>query len=374
MARGEGIGTSPRVAKATIAEWSTKISEEVTRNLIMVAMLQKKGRVSYGHSGGQHRWVVRKGEHDMAGFPDMVPLNTQRIDTKENAYLPWRGYYTTDTITLREKLEQGGKEAMIKIFNSREKLIRQGVIRKLASEFYVDGNSAAAVAGEKFHGIESMMGVTSASQNATDKIATVNNDTYAGLSTVLGSVAGVVGQTTHPLYRLWTPIIVNTLYNPGTGVQTWADYAIDYIRTMLIRSTIGQGPDDRMDLITLTRDAYETLLNLMDDKERILVQRGSGEELVSLGFRNIVEIDGCPVTWDLAVPGTDSEGDTVQGYGWTTSEMELMVLGNEESKQLFASRLDYNGTYAADVIMLWLLGNIKFGSPRRFGKFVGITP
>lgn len=371
--RGDGVSSSSeRVAKATIAEWSKKVSEETKRNLIMVAMLEKKGLISYGHSGGQHRWVVRKSEFGLNGFPDMVPTQVTRLDTKLNAYLPRRGYYVSEAISLREKLEQGGPEAMIKIFDGREKLMREGVIRSLATEFYVDGESAAGIAGEKFHGIESMMGITAGSQSSSDLLATVHADTYAAISTVLGSAAGSVAST-HPMYRMWTPLIVNTLYNPGSGVQAWADFAIDYIRALLIRSMVGQGPDDRIDLITLTRDAYENLLNLMDDKERILVNRGSGEELVSLGFRNIVEVDGCPVTWDLAIPATDVDGKTVRGYGWTTSQMELQVLGEKKGKELFTSRLDWNGSYAADVIFMWLLGNLKFNSPRRFGKLVGIA-
>lgn len=367
---GDGVSSSSeRVAKATIAEWSKKVSEETKRNLILVAMLQKKGRITYGHSGGQYRWIVRKGEHELRGFPDMQPISFGRKDTKLNAYLTTRGYYTDEVISLREKLENGGPEAMLKIFDSREKLMREGAIRSLASEFYVDGESATGIAGEKFHGIESFMGYTPGSQTASDITATVLLDTYAGLATAYGSAAGGVAST-HPMYRMWSPVVINTLYNPGAGVQAWADYAIDYIRALLIRATYGSGPDDRIDMVTLTRDSYENLLNLMDDKERILVNRGAGEELVSLGFRNLVEVDGCPVTWDLACPSTDADGKTVRGYGWTMAEMELMVLGDE--KQLFKSKLDWNGSLAADTIFMWLLGNLKFNSPRRFGKLVGI--
>lgn len=369
--RGEGVSSSSeRVAKATIAEWGKKVSEETKRNLIMIAMLEKRGRITYGHHGGQYRWIVRKAEHELRGFPDMVPLSYGRKDTKLNAYLTTRGYYGDEVISLREKLENGGKEAMLKVFDGREKLMREGLTRGLGTEIFVDGESAAGIAGEKFHGIETMMAYTQGSQTASDITATVLSGSYAGISTVYGSAAGGVAST-HPMYRMWSPVIINTTYNPGAGVQAWADYAIDYIRAMLLRSQIGNGPDDRMDLVTLNRDSYEAVLNLMDDKERILVNRGAGEELVSLGFRNIVEIDGCPVTWDVAVPATDGQGRVLRGYGFTISEMELMLLGEE--KQLFKTHLDWDRSYVADTILMWILGNLKFMSPRRFGKLCAIS-
>lgn len=368
--RGDGIGTSERVAQATIAEWSKKVSEETVRNLIVMAMLQKKGRISFGHSGGQMRWVVRKAEHPVSGFPDMQPINFTALNTKTNAFLPWRGQQASDLISLREKLENSGPEAMIKVFDGREELIRTGAIRALAEQVYVDGNSPAAVAADQFHGLESFMAITDGSQTATSIIATVHADTYANLSTVVGAVGGDAADV--KTNRLWTPVIINTSQNPGTGTKAWADYALEYIREMLIRGTYGQGEDERMDLVILNRSAYTDLLNLMDDKERILVNRGAGEKLVSLGFSNLVEVDGIPVTWDFACPTTDVDSNTVRGYGLNTGKMEFCGLGPKGQKQLFSSRVDFNMSYQADVIFLWLLGNFKF-SPRHFGKLVDIT-
>lgn len=367
---GQGVGVSERVLQTTIAEWSKKVSEETTRNLVLFAMLQKKGRISYGHSGGQMRWVVRKAEHPLTGHIDMEPITVQRRNTKVNAYLGWRGQRSDDLISLQEKLENAGPEAMIKAFEGREELIREGAIRALAEQVYVDGEAAAPAAANQFHGLESFMAITDASQTATSIIATVHADTYASLSTVVGAVGGSATDT--KTNRLWTPVIINTSQTPTAGIKNWADYAVEYVREMIIRGTYGQGPSDRMDLVILNRDAYTDLLNLMDDKERILVNRGAGEDLVSLGFRNIVEIDGIPVTWDIACPTTDSDSNTVRGYGLNTNKVEFCVLGPKGSKKLFDSRVDFNINYHADQISLWLLGNFKF-SPRHFGKLVDIT-
>lgn len=369
--RGDGIGVSERVAQATIAEWSKKVSEETTRNLVLLAMLQKKGKISYGHSGGQMRWVVRKGEHPLSGFVDMQPITFERRNTKENAFLGWRAQKASDLITLREKLENSGPEAMIKVFEGREELIREGAIKAMAEQVYVDGDSAAAVAAEQFHGLESFMAITDGSQTATSIVATVHADTYANLGTVVGGVGGDATDT--KTNRLWTPVIINTSQTPTAGIKNWSDYAVEYIREMLIRGTYGQGEADRMNLVILNQAAYTDLMNLMDDKERILVNRGAGEELVSLGFRNIVEIDGCPVTWDFACPTTDSDSNTVRGYGLNTNKVEFCVLGPKGQKNLFSSRVDFNVSFQADCVFLWLIGNFKFQSPRHFGKLVDIT-
>lgn len=369
--RGDGIGVSERVAQTTIAEWAKKVGEETTRNLILFAMMQKKGKISYGHSGGQMRWVVRKAEHPTSGFPDMQPITFERLNTKTNAFLPWRSQKASDLITLREKLENSGPEAMIKAFEDREGLIREACIRRMAELVYVDGNEASAEADDQFHGLESFMGITDGSQTATEIIATVHSDTYANLSTTVGSVGGSATDT--KTNRLWTPVIINTSQNPGSGTKAWADYAIEYIREMLIRGTYGQGPGDRMNLVILSRQSYTDLLNLMDDKERILVNRGAGEELVSLGFKNIVEVDGTPVTWDFACPTTDVDSNTVRGYGLNTDKVEFCVLGPKSQKSIFAGRVDFNVSFQSDCVFLWCLGNYKFQSPRHFGKLVDIT-
>jgi hypothetical protein len=367
-----GVGVTERVAKTTIEEWARKVSEETEKHLILIALLKKKGRIEYGCSGGQFRWIVRIKDHELNGFPDGQPVSFTRQNTKENAYLPWRGYYAQDTITLREKLEQGGPEAMVKVFANREETIRRGVMRRLAQEMFKDGNTTANTALETFHGIESCMGI--GAQTASSIIASIHDDTYAGLNTVVG---GVSGSTTEN-ERVWTPVIMNTNHTPSGGSQqTWENFADEYIRDALLRATYGVGPDDRPDLILLNQLAYKQLLNLMDDKERIPVSRGAGLALTQLGFGNTVELDGCAITWDASVPSTDaapygSDGVTMQGYGFTTGRMKLKVLGGG-SKQLFESRVTFNDSYRADNIFMHLLGNLMFESPRHFIKFAEIS-
>jgi hypothetical protein len=362
--KGEGVGVTERVAQVTIAKWIKKVSELTTRKLVILSLLQKKGLINYGFDSNQVRWPIRKDEHQLQGYADMVPINYQRINTKDNAYLPHRGYYLTDTITHREKLENGGPSAILKIFNGREKLIRQSAMRRLNYEFFKDGESASGIQNEVFHGLETFMSGIGA-QTASDVLATSNTSSYAGKSCAVGSLG------TGDLNRIWTPVIVNTNRNPGSGTITWASGAIGYIRAGLLRATYGNSDEDRPDIVLLTQSSWEDLLNLMDDKERILVSRGSGAQLVSLGFNNVVEVDGCPIMWDVSIPTTDGNGDTVRGYGLTTGQMELNLLGDEQ--QIFKGDITFNDSYRADNIFVWCLGNIRCESPRNFVKWADIS-
>ena len=352
-----GLGSSPRVAATTIEEWAKVVSEEAEKHLPHIALMRKKGRIKQGDaSGGGMRWVARVKDHALQGFADMQAISFDRVNTKVNALLPWRGYYLNDAISLRERLEQGGPEAMIKVFSNREEVMRRAAVRGLAGKFYQDGNLAANVAAEEFHGIESFMGI--GAQVATDALASVHNDTYAGLSTAVGTL-----DATNT--KAWTPVIVNT---NKTGT-TWATFADEHIRKALLNSQFGSGPGDKVDLITLTQSGYESYLNLMDDKERVMVSRGKGQGLTALGF-SAMNHDGVDVIWDAAVPSTDAEDAvTVYGYGWTISQMELRLLNGGN---LFAGKTTYNDSFATDNIFLYIVGNLKF-NPRHFAKFADIA-
>lgn len=354
-----GTGISPRVAKVTIEEWSRTVSEEAEKHLPLLALMRKRGRIKQGDaSGGGMRWVVRVKDHQLTGFQDMQPVQFSRLDTKVNAYLPWRGYYLQDAISLREKLENKGPEAIIKIFSGREEVMRRAGVRGLADKFYLDGNLAANAANEEFHGIESFMGIST--QTDSDELATTHDDTYGGLSTAVGGLDSVNT-------RAWTPVIVNTDRDPGSGVLSWENYADEYMRLGLLKATYGSGPQDMVDLVCLTQDSYRDFLNLMDQKERLNVDRGQGQGLAALGFKSI-SFDGVDVIWDAAVPSTDDDGATVHGYGWTISQMELRLLNDGK---LFTGEITKNDSYRTDNIFLYIVGNLKF-NPRHFVKFADI--
>ena len=352
---GSGVGTSERVAATTISQWAKMVSELTEQRYILLSMLKSKGRISKGNSGGEVRWVFRYKDHALSGFPDNSPIAFSRKHTLKNAVLPWRGYYLEDAITLREKLEQGGKEAMIKVFSNREEVMRRAATRQMADEWFKDGNLAANAAAETFHGIESLLaGSDSAGAIEIDTYS----DSYGGHSTATG---GIVGSTDT---RVWTPTVVNSTF----GSNTWVGKANELIRHMILQLSFGNASEDNVDLILLTKTSYRDLLNLLETKERLNIKRGESVGVAKLGFDKFVELDGCSIGWDAGVPLTDDAGLTVNGYAFNMDRLKLKILG-KKGGSLFTSRVTFNDNYQADHIFLHCLGNLVFESPRFFGAF-----
>lgn len=362
---GDGVGVTQRVQKVTIAKWVKRLSDLTKRKLVVFAKLEKAGMITGGGSGGQIRWPVETGEHALNPFIDGRPVSFERFESEENAFLDWRGYHLNDFITRQEKLENGGPEAMVKIFDGKSKKIQRNAMRRLNYEIYKDGNAAANVAANAIHGIESFM--STGAQTVGDELATIHDDTYANLSTAIGGLNAEANFT-----RIWTPVVVSTNKQVAGANVTWEQAGDEYLRLANTKGSYGNGDDENFDLCTLNEDAWLDLLNILDGKERIVVNRGSSVELVSMGFKNSVEVDGLPVTWDRAVPTTDADAvaGSVKGYLWTTKQMELHLLG--PGNQIFKVDVTFTSTHQGDEIFVWTLLQMRFESPKYFGKLVDL--
>jgi len=364
MAQSYGsVGVSQRVAETTISEWAREVSEETSGNFVVLAKLKARGRIEKDCHGVNFRWPVRNRRHTLKGFQDNVALDFTRKNTKTRAYLDWAGYYSTEAITLREKAENGGKEAFLKVFQGREELVRQGLMEELAGEFYQDGTAYTDVP-TPWTGLEAMMGYST--QTATDHLASIPSDTYAGLSTILGTVGG--STTDSVLKRLWTPAIVNCVYNPGAGVRSWANYGDEHIRHLVTHTRWGKKATT--DLVLCDKDSFEDLKNLLDDKEQIRITRGEDLETVKLGFKDFIGLDGVEIGWDEACPITDGTR-VVHGYGFACDKMKLKLLGQS---QIWLADIDWNNSMQADEIALIHQGQLQFESPRCFGALKELTP
>lgn len=367
---GEGVGVSERVALSTIAKWLKSLSSQVERKYAFLAMLKSKGNIEYGCHGGQLRWAVKYRDHDLSAHVDGAPKQFAKVKTIFNAFLDWRGYDSSEIITLREKAEHGGAEAMIEIFAGREKMMREGLLRQLGREWYKDGNATGNE--HTFHGIESFCSV--GAQTAADELATAPNDSYAGTSTAYTSLKATAVKGVDEEHGVWSPVIVNTNRTPSGGsLRTWEEYADEYIRLGVIEAQYGTSQDENLDLILLTKTAYRQFLSVVDDKERINISRGSELGLTKMGFANVVEFDGVQVMWDDGISATDGQSNTVHGYGFNCDQLALKVLGGGARKTLFGAKVTWNDDYASDRIYLWLLGQLCFYSPRRHVKFCDIS-
>jgi len=315
------------------------------------------------------RWPIKIRDHDLQGHVDGQAKTFTRLRRTRNANLEWRGYEATEAITLLEKLQSGGDEAIVKIFGRLEKDMRVGLIRQLGKEWYKNGDLAANAAANTWHGIESLMQGPGA-QTASDELATSLTKTYAGQSTSYTAFKSTAVKGTDEEYGVWSPVIVNTAQNPGSGVRAFGDYADEYIRVLVNEACYGHSAEDMLDIIILTKSAYRDLLNIADDKERLVFDRGESLDLVKMGFKKTVELDGTAITWDFGLPGTDDDSNVVQGYGFNCDKLELKLGGSE--KQIWKNNSTFNSDHQANRFYFYSLGNLVFESPKFFGKLAAI--
>jgi hypothetical protein len=362
--------TPLRILQTTRENWSENLADETIEQHPILKMLQSGGRLKTNSSGTDFKWTVQYKESGLIPYTDGDDLSFARQELFQTALLSdTRGYKATDFIHEREMLQNKGKHAIIKLFESQAERMKEMAGRKLCAEFYVDGYAPGNE--RRLRGLESMMGITPGSQVATDFEATVYADTYATLATAKGTYGGVgvaaggITTSTQREYDFWTPTIVNT---NRTGT-TWAANADQHLRYAIMKHSRGHAMGQSLDMILLTRTALRALFDLLSSKERVVVTQGD-VGIRKFGFKEVVNFDGVDVTFDPDIPATDVNSDVVHGYGFTTSKMALKLLGDSLWHASGDEFLPIKQGWG------WWVGNygdLVFESPKHFAKFADVS-
>lgn len=353
-----------RVANTTIKDYLKGEEVEILRNRKLTAMLKEKGRITFNHGGTGIDWKIRYRRAPMQGYADMDTVSFVRQNKWKTATLDWRGYTATDSITDMEKEKNKDAQAIVKVFSGMAKSLMEDVEDEFGDEFYIDGNAAANV--KRIHGIESFMGNSGAASGGY--IATPS-DTYAGLSTALAAAGGTwtgswpTGYGTAE-YDYFSPLIVDytdALWQAST--KTWANTCNEAMRFGIIKGQRNKSKRGALDLILLENELFRLFKENNEAKERIEISRGEKGGLVSLGFTDVVNFEGVDVTTEFGIP-------SAVGYGFCFGAMELMSMQD----QLFKNK----GPFYAEESLAWrllilMLGNIRWTSPRNFLKFAAVT-
>ena len=185
-----------RTAATTLANHIREVEESMLRNYQMGALLEAGGRVNYNNSGEGFDWPVQYRLHKVEGNTGETQRNFARRNLWKTANLEFRGYQTTDSMYYREFRSNKGPEGVVKVFDNFVERLETSLTQGLGGEYYVDGSASGNE--QSWHGLESMfvlngtVTATSGAQrtaNAAD-IVGYPNDTYSGLSTVLGNYGG----------------------------------------------------------------------------------------------------------------------------------------------------------------------------------------
>ena len=356
----------------TIVNYLREEELDTFRKFKVFAALEASGNVVMNQGGRGINWQIRYRNQPVMGNSGETPRVFSRQNLWQTAELPYRGYQVTDAIYKKEMLENRGQQALVNVAGNMASRLKESMEQHLAKEVYIDGNAAGNEL--RFHGLESFFGVNGTinistgaqrSANAADMFG-YPSDTYAGLSTQLGAVAGsqISGVwpngVADPEYDYYSPIVVNYT-STAFGNSTWLDNCIVATRQGIHQTKRNDTKESEIDMVILDRKMYIEYMNKLESKERVIATRTNG--LRSYGFRDVFEQDGVEITSEYSVPSNC-------GYGFSIENMELRCM---EGTLMTAEGPFYNEDMQSYRYVVSVLANLRFRSPRNFFKLAALA-
>ncbi len=371
-----------RIVNTTIHKYIREQEINVLRNRRLLALMKSRGRISMNGSGDLQDWKVRYKRAPMQGYADSDTLTFSRRDRWKTAQLPWRGYASTDSMTKLERLKNKNTEAIVKVYSEIAELMMEDIEDQFGDELYIDGNAAGN--SKRLHGIQSFLGYSGAS---TKYPVGLPNSTYAGLVCTLGNYGGgwsTTGTTTTATdwptgtgdshFDFWAPMIVDytstisTSAAAGTtgwaaSTKTWPNTCKEALRFGIIKGKKNKSKKGMLDVIGLNDELYRLFEDNVEANERLTVKRGdSTTGLYALGFTDVINFDGCDITYEYGIP-------TAEGYGWSMDNLELTSL---QGNLFVPEGPDFDISTQSYRFSIDMFGNLKF-NPRYFVRFKNIT-
>ena len=334
------------IFKAAHPEFKRQLSDQTTKRRLILAELQRRGRITFNHDGTELDWRHRYLEHELTAYTDGAPVVFDRIDPYIKAVLPYRAYDMNTVVTKKEKLATKGKSAIFKLYRSKTKELKDDSRKKFNGKLWGSGDN-----GTDIHGLGSIGSGT----HTSGAVVGTNTGTYAGISMVLGANGGAAGDSE---YDFWTPTLVtwNSSAWAASG-STFADTAFEAIRYGMIEVAEENDEESTIDAVVLAKGLYRDFLTAFQAKEQLYTTKGrKAGPIASLGFE-AVWFDGVEVTWEHDVTAEE-------GWGINFDQMELCVMDS----MLFGGEVENDIDSKATKMDLDFFGNLKIESPRHFFK------
>ncbi|SIO37488.1 hypothetical protein SAMN05444166_4195 [Singulisphaera sp. GP187] len=354
-----------RVVNSTIKKFVREREINILRNRKLTALLKKKGRISFNHSGTKMDWKIKYKRVRMTPFADGDTQEFSRKDRNKTAELDWRGYAATDSMTKGEFLMNRNTEAIVKLYSEIASDLTDDMEDAFGEELYVNGYAPGN--SKRIHGIESFLQATA---NAGNGAATPTGQ-FAGLQCAPGYYGGSWDSGNLPgwpngrgdaQYDFWSPLIVDvgdSLFD--TTIHTWKNNCIESLAFGIIKTKKSKSIKGQLDVIMVDDEMYRTFINQIRGKERINVTNEKSQ-LIALGFNDVTNLDGTDITWEYGIPGG-------AGYGFNCDMMEI----KSQQAQLFVPE----GPDQDIVSKSWRFSVDFFGNcvwnPKFFCKFINIT-
>jgi hypothetical protein len=386
MAAGTTSLNSPwaRIVNSTIRDYLREEEINILRNRKTLALMKKRGRISYNHSGTAVDWKVRYRRAPLVGFADGDTVTFARQDRDKTAAIDWRGYSASDAMTKGEFLQNRKASAIIKLFDSRTKILVEDVEEQFSEQIWVDGSLPANA--KAMHGIETFLNYGTVTAGNAFLLPTA---VYGGINCAPGAYGGSWSasgnlqwphgkgdQATGATYDFWSPLILDVGDTTYWGASaTWGGATnptcVEAVALMIIKSKKSPSKKGTLDLFMLNDSAYQQYIKQLRALQRIVVN-GQISELIGLGFDDVVQQDGGKdVTWEYGLPTSAqlNNGVGVIGYALNLDQVELL----SQQDQIFVPE----GPSFDDATKMWrwsvdFFGNLKW-NPKYQGKLFNAT-
>ena len=362
------------VDKGTIAQYEKGYDDLTRRSRLLGAMLSRRNRITYNHTGEEMVWQAMISLARAKGFAKGSTLEYGSTDPNIQFTAPWRGMYVAESMDIWDvAMNQEGASRLINLFQQKANILMEGLKQDFWQEAFNNGSDST-----KPQGIEHFL--THTTCGAADRIATPNG-TYGGLSTVLGSQGGQWSTSAgipvkpndtlgtdypdgrgRPEYDATSPMLVNSTSTYWTGTNTWLANAwrvIDQTKTWMSRN---HDAEYLPDLALMASDMWTGFRNNQETKTHILMPH---KEASDLGFPDTLNMDG------LALKGNDFDMTPGGVYVFNLKMMEVccmldtlfkLIVG-KPSGDTVASFLQSAGfdldTLSSRMVALFM-GNFKF--------------
>ena len=361
------LADSENLLNTTFQTWKKGYDDQTTAIHVILAMLKDKAKINEDGSGLFIQKTQKNKQHQLEGQGDLEQLVFNRVSLFERAQLDWRALKMTAMISEKESRQNKGKAALVRYATSLMEEMKDDADDQVGAVFYADGNAATNLL--KPHGCLSWFGYTQGSQNTTDAFATVPSDTYAGLSTVLGAYGGsgtnsgdvFKANSTSPEWNAFTPVIVNSIYDPGSDPRTWATHPEELIGRAGLHAGKSSKEKDSIDVFCVSRAKMLELRGSQRDRQRFMVSDKQTSRVVRLGFKGVINVDGYDVVVDDDVPATDNAGREISAVGWNFDKLSLELMsGSDASSKGFwnNSRSFYDKDQEVMKFKLGMWGNL----------------
>lgn len=333
---GRNTDNIARVINTTTAEYVREEMNNMLRERVLLDELSKRKRIHKQPGGDSKIWPVKYKLTDLQSMGDMESLNFQRVNRHINATLKPAGYVWTDQMSLWERWQNQGAQAIIRVHEQIVKWGMEDFRDNFGDKLYKDGNASG---DRQISGLETAGGYSGeiASTDIPRRFA-APSDTYAGISTALGvkgtwdssGANGFPKGTGKPGYHFWSPFFPlcraddtdTGVTGTGWGGATafWKDNCLIIMKWCAANQMKRR---QKLTLWLLTTDAYLDVSNKVEAREQIRVTRGEDMGTYKGGYGPEIFYEGVRITSEYGVPETDAAGNRRLGYGLNTEKMEL---------------------------------------------------